>query len=887
MGDGDPYILTMSPRLLLFLVLALLVSLPATADSFVVTSNADSGPGTLRQAILDANSGACQACHVTFAFSNELPPRPERLTIRIDLLSELPAITASGVHIRAAQYEFDLRTQVIVNGSRAGASAVGLRVNGVRGFEIVAVTFEHFAGGGGFIDRSSIVSIQAGGFNDSAANGLVIRDSDSIQLGSTTFLRNGGNGVFLQRSAAIVMTTCNIGVLVHPDSREAYPNDGNGVHLDSVIGGQIVGNAIQNNGGNGILVTGESIENSLEFNEMGNNAFLGIDLGGDGPTANDPLDADAGPNHLQNAPVIEAALFNRGALRVRGHLDAQPNTRYDISLWTAQPDPSGFGEGVRPILSSRPTVLTTDATGRAPFTIDFTSFFSGDLVAGTPITALASRLPTELARETSEFSRTVVVVEDAVTFEVTNTADSFDCTGTFVCEIAFRIATPPNGQGVWTIRPQSQLPPIARSGVWINGATQTVSAGDTNPAGPEIEINGAACGACNGIELRVIERDVELAVVRGVIVNGFSGHGIVAQGQPPTRYVSAPRIDASFIGTDATGTRAVPNGGSGIHVTDAHVSVGAVPDNRLHIDRPLGNVISGNRGDGITTIATTSYGAGVIAFGNAISTDSTRLYPLPNGGNGISSGGGDRVENNVIAFSTGTGVLVTGAPAVTGIINNSIHSNGGLGIDVRREGEQAAPVIESARFADGQTRVRYTLDAPPRNFPGWYWIDLSVASFTDFSGNGEGRRIVRNALISNRETTPHEFVIDENLTGKFGSMTATPFDTFYYAPNGTTSEFSRSVQVTAAGCDEANATLDFPADGASLGGPTTFRWSAVPGAIVYRLWVMQPGGPVTLAFEGPAPAATLSLAPGTYEWWVETRFACYGPQTEHRRVTVQ
>lgn len=885
-------------RLLGFLVLVLSVA-TASADSYVVTSTADSGPGTLRQGILDANSGACATCLITFL--GELPPRPERLTLRIELLSELPAITASNVHIYAAAASFDVRSEVVVDGSRAGAGAVGLRVNGARNFETIALTFQNFGGGGMVLEGVNDAILQSTSFNDNGADGLVIRDSNRIRVAQPRILRNAGNGVVAQRVTGLALDNGSIGAFVRTSDRviEAHPNGGHGVHLDSVLRSDVGGSVIQHNGGHGILVTGDSVENSLGFNEYGHNALLAVDLGGDGPTPNDPGDADTGPNHLQNSPVLEAAILNRGILRVRGHLDGQPETQYALLFSIAEPDPSGFGEGGKWLLSHQIPMVTTDASGRANFTVDFGQIFAIDFGAGTSITAAASRVISNAIWETSEFSRNVQAVEGAVRFTVTNTSDSgpgslravideansADCAATFVCEIAFNVLTPPNEQGVWTIQPRSPLPAITRSGIWLDGATQTQIAGNTNPHGPEIEINGAACGACNGLELRATaERNVELSTVRDVIVNGFSGHGILVQGQAGGRTVET-RIDGSFIGTDTTGRRPVPNGGSGIYVADAFASVGEVGDSRIRARGPRGNLISGNLSDGITTVSSTPNRAGVYAWANIISSDVTRLYPLPNGGNGITSGAADRMERNVIGFSKGAGVLVTGPPASTSIVSNIIHSNGGPGIDVRREPEFVAPVIESAHYSGGRTRVRFSLPAPPREFPSWYWIDLFSASFTDASGNGEGRWVVANQLINNKEQTVYEFEVDQDLTGKFVSMTATPFDTFYYAPSGPTSEFSRAFQVTAEGCQVAHVTLEAPANGTETTGPITFRWTPVPGAIVYRLWTMKPGSPVTLAYEGPLPTATLAFAPaGVYEWWVEARFTCYGSQTEHRTV---
>jgi uncharacterized repeat protein (TIGR01451 family)/CSLREA domain-containing protein len=99
-------------------------------------------------------------------------------------------------------------------------------------------------------------------------------------------------------------------------------NLGNGVTIANMTGGNVVigsptpaeANVIRNNGGQGIAtgaVIGTGIASFL-INQFGGNAGLAIDLAGDGPTANDPGDADGGPNNLQNYPDISSYVLDPG-----------------------------------------------------------------------------------------------------------------------------------------------------------------------------------------------------------------------------------------------------------------------------------------------------------------------------------------------------------------------------------------------------------------------------------------------------------------------------------------------------------------------------------------------------------------------------------------------
>ena len=89
-------------------------------------------------------------------------------------------------------------------------------------------------------------------------------------------------------------------------------------------------------------------------------------MGDDAPTANDPGDPDAGPNNLQNYPVILRAEPGM-TTRVLGSLDSTPGTIFTLDFYvSSEADPSGFGEGERWLDSA---VVTTDAAGNVSFDV--------------------------------------------------------------------------------------------------------------------------------------------------------------------------------------------------------------------------------------------------------------------------------------------------------------------------------------------------------------------------------------------------------------------------------------------------------------------------------------------------------------------------------------
>jgi hypothetical protein len=196
-----------------------------------------------------------------------------------------------------------------------------------------------------------------------------------------------------------------------------------------------------------------------------------------------------------------------------------------------------------------------------------------------------------------------------------------------------------------TIKPVVSLPAITDT-VTIDGTTQPGFAG-----APVIELNGA-----NSVS-NALGIGAPGTVVRGLVINGFNlgGIGIGSAG-------SGSRIEGCYIGTDVTGTVAVPNGGPGISIGSSNnVIGGTTPAAR--------NVISGNGGEGIEIevfccTGTTPSANGNVVEGNYIGLNAAGDAAIPNGREGVfistSSSEGTVAGNVVGGTEPGAGNVISG-----------------------------------------------------------------------------------------------------------------------------------------------------------------------------------------------------------------------------------
>ena len=451
---------------------------------FVVTNTNDSGPGSLRQAMLDANTDSVDdAIHFSIGSGHQT----------ITPISPLPILSAP------ATITLDARTQpgysgrplIELDGSNAGSPANGLTsLSGliVRGFVI-----NRFAGDGirliasGGIIQGNYIGTNFEGtaaspnlrhgvwMSDSSAStiggpasplgsypGNVISGNgqDGIQLydfsgnntnngtvqgnligtDSTGAFRvgNGRYGVFIAGSAGNriggsnpnegnVISANGTGVRIgglelqvtflnrveanligtNPNGAN-LGNTGHGILFATLIGGSrvfnnVVGgsgaasNTIAFNGGDGVALTPDGTGNSIRENHIFSNGGLGIDLGDDGVTANDTFDVDAGPNLLQNFPILTSAVSAGAVTTVQGGLHSVPFTTFAVEIFAnAECDPSGSGEGQLLLGSAQ----VTTGGGNAIFSASV-----GFVSVGTFLTATA----TDPNGNTSEFSACILV----------------------------------------------------------------------------------------------------------------------------------------------------------------------------------------------------------------------------------------------------------------------------------------------------------------------------------------------------------------------------------------------------------------------------------------------------------------------------------------------
>lgn len=192
--------------------------------------------------------------------------------------------------------------------------------------------------------------------------------ASDITIGGATEAE--GNTIANSGADGIVFRYGKDSVISH---NKIYGSNGNGINMQyyGTDNNSITFNEIHNNDGKGVLLqegmvwneTGQyPVGNTIRQNSIYANTGPAIDLANDGVSGNDNQDSDAGPNNLQNYPIIKLILTDcSGVSTERTNLfNSTPNTTFTIDYYSNPSWTSGPLQGE--IWDSAETV-TTDAQG--------------------------------------------------------------------------------------------------------------------------------------------------------------------------------------------------------------------------------------------------------------------------------------------------------------------------------------------------------------------------------------------------------------------------------------------------------------------------------------------------------------------------------------------
>ena len=305
------------------------------------------------------------------------------------------------------------------------------------------------------------------------------------------------------------------------------------------------------------------------------------------------------------------------------------------------------------------------------------------------------------------------------------------------------------------------------------------------------------------------------AVGAGNVISGNGSEGLRLSDSGTTANV----VQGNLIGTDVTGTNAIPNGFAGLTIFNGAMSnlIGGTGISAR-------NIISGNSFN-FGLIAANTNTSDNLVQGNYIGLGADGVTAVPNfigvqfsdGATSNTLGGTAAGAGNTIAFNNGTGVAVTDpGTANDSVRGNFIFDNGALGIDLNNDGVTANdigdadtgpndlqnfPVITNAFGFGASTVVMGNLNSIANRS---FFIDVYRSTNVDFTGYGEGQFYVGTASVTTDGSGNGKFAFtnNANYSGQYITTTAT-------AAVGDTSEFSLAVLATNVPTASASFTGSF------------------------------------------------------------------------------
>jgi hypothetical protein len=338
------------------LSLVITIPLPLTpaqqGETILVTSAADSGLGTLRQALLDAQGGDT----ITFDPAVFAPSTP----VTISVTSELPHIHQGNMTIDGSN------AGVILDGSSIPTDTwvLGLEItssgNTVLGLQVV-----NFPGPG--------IGLHSGSQNNTIGGDRAV---GTAPLGQGNLIsRNGNVGISLGDSSFNTITGNYIGT--DPSGTEAWGNRYEGVYIAGGSHNQIIDNLISDNGASGVGLDGSKSSNNII---SGN--YIGTDASKENPLS----------NHNNGIRISQDASYNR--------VGPDNVIAYNVLCGVEVSGPNTLGNTI-----TRNSIHDNDKAGIcAGWGVEFVapSLFDFDLQAGTVTGATCSNCTVEIFSDSDD-----------------------------------------------------------------------------------------------------------------------------------------------------------------------------------------------------------------------------------------------------------------------------------------------------------------------------------------------------------------------------------------------------------------------------------------------------------------------------------------------------
>ncbi len=683
-------------------------------SAYVVTNNADSGAGSLRQAMLDSNANTAGAPNeIDFAIGTGAQV--------ITLASPLPAVSTP-VYLNATSQPGYSNTPLIqING---WGLSIGAGNTTVRGFNIISNNsgpLITLAQNNGDIIQGNWLGTNAAGTaaQGNSQYGIYVNNTANNLIGGTTAAQRN----VISGSTAIASngsTSGSAGIYIFGLNAIGNTVQGNYIGTDAT-GTAAIGN-----------VNGVDIEWSASHNT----------IGGSAAGAGNLISGNTARNiYCTNSAYQTQILGNIIGLNASGTAAVNTATNIGIDIeYSTNNFVGGASAATRNVISGQQYGI-------------YTYGFSG--TQGAFQTIQGNYIGTDITGVTAigNAKSGVVLQSQSNTLGGTSASQRNIISGNLV-------------------------------GVTVYVAFNLV---EGNYIG--LNVNGAALGNTgNGVLMEGVGGNIGGTGAGAGNVISANGNGIVVD-------MPFGTIQGNFIGTNAAGTAAIGNQANGILVNQPSTNIGGAGSAR--------NVISGNGLSGITVFGTASTTSNVIQ-GNYLGLNAAGTAGIPNGQSGINIIGAAQTTvggsiPNVIAFNFGAGITVSNATASGDILSqNSIYSNGGIGIDLGGDGATPNhsgglvtgpnglinhPVLSSVVFTGANTTVNGLLNGAASS-------TFTVEFFASPAGSGtlQGKTYLGNISVTTDASGNATFTATLSATTSGQTITSTASDSA-----GNTSEFSLGV----------------------------------------------------------------------------------------------